>query len=173
MSSTIVSVPKYRRHKGSGQAFVQIKGRRHYLGKWDSADSKERYAAFVAELAICPTAINFFLLASPVTQITVVELADNRPASSAASVAPSGGKNPSHPARGRPFQGTHRRPVPPGPVTLGARRCSQTHAPQSSPRPPLDRGADRESPRKCDAKSLAEPSPVHGSAAPIRSGPGG
>ena len=41
MSSTTVSVPKYRRHKGSGQAFVQVNGQRHYLGKWDSPRSKE------------------------------------------------------------------------------------------------------------------------------------
>ena len=46
--------PKYRLHKGSGQAFVQIKGHRHYLGRWDSRQSKERYAAFVAELAVRP-----------------------------------------------------------------------------------------------------------------------
>ena len=44
MSSKTVSVPKYRHHKGSGQAFVQVNGRRHYLGKWDSPKSKERYA---------------------------------------------------------------------------------------------------------------------------------
>jgi hypothetical protein len=53
MSSTTVSVPKYRHHKGGGQAFVQVNGRRHYLGKWDSPKSKERYAPFVAELALC------------------------------------------------------------------------------------------------------------------------
>jgi hypothetical protein len=32
MASTLVSVPKYRRHKGTGQAFVQVRGKRHYLG---------------------------------------------------------------------------------------------------------------------------------------------
>ena len=69
MSSTGVSVPKYRHHKGSGQAFVQIKGRRHYLGKWDSTASKERYAAFVAELAACPSV-------SPVQPLTT-PAADN------------------------------------------------------------------------------------------------
>lgn len=30
MSSKTVKIPKYRLHKGSGQAFVQVKGRRHY-----------------------------------------------------------------------------------------------------------------------------------------------
>ena len=70
MSSTIVSVPKYRHHKGSGQAFVQVNGHRHYLGKWDSPKSKERYAAFVAELAVNP-------VSAPVrsaSAATVVEL---------------------------------------------------------------------------------------------------
>ena len=32
MPSKTVSVPKYRHHKGSGQAFVQVNGRRHYVG---------------------------------------------------------------------------------------------------------------------------------------------
>jgi hypothetical protein len=55
MPSSCVAVPKYRHQKGSGQAFVQANSRRHYLGKWDSPKSKERYAAFVAELAVTPT----------------------------------------------------------------------------------------------------------------------
>ena len=54
MASNTISVPKYRHHKGTGQAFVQVHGKRHYLGKWDSPKSKERYAAFVAELAVKP-----------------------------------------------------------------------------------------------------------------------
>jgi hypothetical protein len=29
------SVPKYRKHKSSGQAFVELNGQRHYLGsRW-------------------------------------------------------------------------------------------------------------------------------------------
>lgn len=75
MSATTVSVPKYRHHKGSGQAFIQVNGRRHYLGKWDSPKSKERYAAFVAELAVCSTAATSLPHTAPVSQITVVELA--------------------------------------------------------------------------------------------------
>jgi hypothetical protein len=73
MSATTVSaVPKYRHHKGTGQAFVQIKGHRHYLGRWNTPGSKERYAAFVAELAVRPTPV------PPPrgdSQITVTELA--------------------------------------------------------------------------------------------------
>jgi hypothetical protein len=62
-------VPKYRRHKGSGQAFVQVHGRRHYLGKWDSPKSKERYAAFIAELAVQPVCVPV-----PSSPATVLEL---------------------------------------------------------------------------------------------------
>ena len=40
--------PKYRRHKGSGQALVQINGQRIYLGKHGSEQSKERYRRLVA-----------------------------------------------------------------------------------------------------------------------------
>ncbi len=42
--------PTYRLHKASGQAFVQFKGKRHYLGKHDSPASRERYHAILAEL---------------------------------------------------------------------------------------------------------------------------
>jgi hypothetical protein len=58
MSATTVStLPKYRHHKGTGQAIVQVNGRRHYLGKWNTQASKERYAAFIAELAVRPAAL--------------------------------------------------------------------------------------------------------------------
>ena len=74
MSPRIVSVPKYRRHKGTGQAIVQVNGRRHYLGKWDSPKSKEAYARFVAELAVSPAATKALPLATPSSEFTVVEL---------------------------------------------------------------------------------------------------
>jgi len=69
---TVSALPKYRHHKGTGQAFVQIKGHRHYLGKWNTQASKERYAAFVAELAISPAAVVVPSAKAPA--ITVVEL---------------------------------------------------------------------------------------------------
>jgi len=72
MSSKTISVPKYRHHKGSGQAFVQVNGRRHYLGRWNTQATEERYAAFVAKLAVCPTSLP---LTTPASAITVVELA--------------------------------------------------------------------------------------------------
>ena len=41
--------PKYRLHKGSGQALVQINGERIYLGKHGSKESKEKFKRLVAE----------------------------------------------------------------------------------------------------------------------------
>ena len=41
--------PKYRLHKGSGQALVQINGERIYLGKYGTEASKQRYRKIVAE----------------------------------------------------------------------------------------------------------------------------
>lgn len=43
-------VPKYRLHKASGQALVEHEGRRIYLGRHGSAESKQRYRRFIAEL---------------------------------------------------------------------------------------------------------------------------
>ena len=54
MGSTTFSFPKYRLHRGSGQAFIQIKGKRHYLGVFNSPESKERYSRFIAEAAVNP-----------------------------------------------------------------------------------------------------------------------
>jgi hypothetical protein len=71
MSSKTVCVPEHRHHKGSGQAFVQIKGQRYYLGKWNTSASKERYAAFIAELAVSPIPCPL-PLATPVPQLTVL-----------------------------------------------------------------------------------------------------
>ena len=67
-------MPKYRLHKGSGQAFVQIKGHRHYLGVFNSPESKERYARFITE-SIINRLSTPAIPAAPVDQITVVELA--------------------------------------------------------------------------------------------------
>jgi hypothetical protein len=52
-----------------------VKGHRHYLGKWNTQASKERYAAFVAELAVSPAPTMVLRLATP-AQFTVVELVD-------------------------------------------------------------------------------------------------
>lgn len=42
-------IPKYRLHKGSGQALVQIDGERIYLGKYGSPESEEKYQRLIAE----------------------------------------------------------------------------------------------------------------------------
>jgi integrase len=42
-------VPKYRLHKGSGQALVQINGERIYLGKHGTPESEEKYQRLIAE----------------------------------------------------------------------------------------------------------------------------
>ena len=75
MASTLVSVPKYRRHKGSGQAFVQVHGKRHYLGRYGTPKSKERYARFVAELSAQRTTTPV-VTATDRGALTVVEVAD-------------------------------------------------------------------------------------------------
>ncbi len=46
-------IPKYRRH-ATGQAFVQVKGERFYLGKYGTEESKEEYRRFIAELTTSP-----------------------------------------------------------------------------------------------------------------------
>jgi integrase len=72
MASTKISFPKYRLHRGSGQAFVQVKGKRHYLGVHNTPESKEAYSRFIAELANNPT------VAAPLPaadeSLTIVEL---------------------------------------------------------------------------------------------------
>lgn len=41
--------PKYRRHSSSNNALVCINGQRHYLGRFGSPESKERYRRLVAQ----------------------------------------------------------------------------------------------------------------------------
>ena len=45
-----VRIPKYRHHKATGQAFVEIRGTRIYLGKHGSPESRETYRRTIAEL---------------------------------------------------------------------------------------------------------------------------
>jgi len=46
--------PSYRRHKASGNAMVTIHGRDHYLGKYGSRESHEKYHELVAKwVATC------------------------------------------------------------------------------------------------------------------------
>ena len=48
------SLPKYCRHKASGQAYVWVNEKRHYLGVFGTPASKEAYSRFIAELAVNP-----------------------------------------------------------------------------------------------------------------------
>ena len=43
------NIPNYRLHKASGQAFVELDGRRFYLGKYESKASREEYDRRIAE----------------------------------------------------------------------------------------------------------------------------
>ena len=49
-------VPAYRLHKPSGQARVIIKRKHHYLGKYGSPESLEKYHRLVAEHVRSPSA---------------------------------------------------------------------------------------------------------------------
>jgi integrase len=46
-------IPSYRLHKASGQAVVVLNGRSHYLGVYESPESKTRYEQVVAEWLAC------------------------------------------------------------------------------------------------------------------------
>jgi hypothetical protein len=48
-AKTHVRIPTYRKHAGSGQARVTLDGRTHYLGKYGTPESRERYDRLVAE----------------------------------------------------------------------------------------------------------------------------
>ena len=45
-----MKLPTYRRHRGSGQAVMEFKGNRTYLGRYDSPESHRKYRALVAEI---------------------------------------------------------------------------------------------------------------------------
>lgn len=42
-------LPSYRHHKPSGQAFIELGGKRHYLGKHGSPESRQRYESALAD----------------------------------------------------------------------------------------------------------------------------
>lgn len=54
MSRGRKKVPSYGLHKASGQARIIVGGRTIYLGKYDSPESHEAYARWVARLAVAP-----------------------------------------------------------------------------------------------------------------------
>lgn len=60
------ALPKYCRHKGTGQAYVKLDGKRRYLGVYGTPESKKKYARLIAEWQATQTE-------SP-TEITIGEL---------------------------------------------------------------------------------------------------
>ena len=67
-----VRVPKYRHHKHSGQAYVELNGHFHYLGKFDSQSSHEEYKQLIAKyLAQKPTVLDD---TPPAPTLTIEEL---------------------------------------------------------------------------------------------------
>lgn len=65
------SVPKYSRHKASGQAVVTIQGKDHYLGRFGSPASKLEYDRLIGEWMAAGRPI----YATPAPQaLTIVEL---------------------------------------------------------------------------------------------------
>jgi integrase len=65
------SVPKYRKHRGSGQAVVTIAGRDHYLGPFNSKTSIYAYDRLVAEWLVSGRSLSF---GKPEADLTVKEL---------------------------------------------------------------------------------------------------
>ena len=54
------AVPKYRKHKPSGQAVVTVSGRHIYLGKYGTPESREEYRRVLgqsqqSEYVVVPT----------------------------------------------------------------------------------------------------------------------
>jgi integrase len=49
MATRLRKTPSYRRHKPTGQAVVRLDGRDHYLGKFNTPESHERYHRLIAE----------------------------------------------------------------------------------------------------------------------------
>lgn len=73
MPTTHPKPPSYRRH-ASGQAFVQHKGQRYYLGKYGTPESQERYQAFLAGILTRPNPALPAPAVDPVHGILVIEL---------------------------------------------------------------------------------------------------
>ena len=72
---------KYRRHKATGRAFVELGGRRIYLGAYGSPESRQLYDQTLAEWTLAGRPVAASGSADPVSQvgqdgITVVELVD-------------------------------------------------------------------------------------------------
>ena len=49
MPKLVNTVPKYRKHRASGQALVSIGGRDHYLGPYGTKGSRAEYDRLITE----------------------------------------------------------------------------------------------------------------------------
>jgi len=67
------SNPKYRRHKASGRAFVELDGKRFYLGAFGSPESKAKYNQLVGEYLLADRSVPASL-AQNLTQVSITEL---------------------------------------------------------------------------------------------------
>lgn len=72
MPKLINSLPKYRKHKASGQAVVTINRRDHYLGPHGTKASKREYDRLVVEFLSSGRSSSF---GAPQSDFTIVELA--------------------------------------------------------------------------------------------------
>jgi len=66
------AVPKYRKHKATGQAIIALQGRVHYLGPWNSKASKIEYDRLIGQWLAAgrPTTVE-----KGQTDLTILELA--------------------------------------------------------------------------------------------------
>lgn len=71
MPRLVQAVPKYRKHRVSGQAVVTINGRDHYLGPFNTKASKVEYDRLVTEWLSSGRSLSFGV-AQP--ELTIVEL---------------------------------------------------------------------------------------------------
>jgi integrase len=65
------TIPRYRKHRASNQAIVELNGRRHYLGPHGTKASKLEYDRLVAEYLASGRSPAY---GTPASEITVVEL---------------------------------------------------------------------------------------------------
>jgi len=55
-SAKSARIPKYCLHKPTGCAYVRVRGRMIYPGKWGSPESREKYGRAIAKSAVVPLA---------------------------------------------------------------------------------------------------------------------
>jgi len=71
MPALKLSVPKYRKHRASGQAVVSIAGKDHYLGPHNSRASIAQYDRLIAEWLATGRSVSF---GKPQAELTIKEL---------------------------------------------------------------------------------------------------